>query len=135
MQLVIDANIIISMLIKPGKPTTLLFKEELELFAPELLITEINNNKQIIVKKSNLSEHEIDQMFEIIKNRINIIPETDFLKYKDKAKEICPDIKDIVYFALALHLKCAVWSNEKKLSNQNYIKVYPTHELLQLFKE
>lgn len=90
MQLVIDANIIISMLIKPGKPIALLFREELELFAPELLITEIINNKDIIVKKSSLSEHEIDKMFEIIKSRINIIPETDFLKYKDRAKENLP---------------------------------------------
>lgn len=37
MQIIVDANPIISILIKPGKPIDLLFIEELELVAPELL--------------------------------------------------------------------------------------------------
>lgn len=37
MQIIIDANVVIAMLIKPGKPVDLFFKEELEIFAPELL--------------------------------------------------------------------------------------------------
>ena len=133
MQIVVDANPLISILIKPGKPIDLLFIEELNLVAPELLFKEIENNKQMIINKSNLSEVEINQFIEILKKRITIYSEELFLNYRNEATKICPDEKDIIYFALALYLKCSIWSNEKKLKEQNYINVYATHELIDLF--
>ncbi len=76
MQIIVDANPLISILIKPGKPIDLLFIEELDFVAPELLFQEIENN---------------------------------------------------------IDLKCPLWSNEKRLKEQNEIMVYATHELLRLF--
>lgn len=133
MQIIADANPLISILIKPGKPIDLLFIEELEFVAPELLFEEIGNNIDLIVRKSRLSKKEIDRFIEILKKKIKVIPEEDFLKYREKAERICPDAKDVPYFALALELKCPLWSNEKKLKEQNEIRVYATHELLKLF--
>jgi predicted nucleic acid-binding protein len=133
MQLIVDANPVISILIKPGKPIDLLFVEELELVAPELLFEEIENNKELIVKKSGLIKEEIDKFIEILKKKIKVIPEEEFLKYKEEAERICPDEKDITYFALALYLKSPIWSNEKKLKEQNRIVVYATHELMDIF--
>jgi len=40
-----------------------------------------------------------------------------------------PDPDDMAYFALALKLNCAIWSNDKKLKEQDKVKVYNTHEL------
>jgi len=134
MQIIVDANPIISLLIKPGKPIEILFIEELELVAPELLFEEIGNNKDLLVEKSRLSEEEIERFIEILKKKIKIIPEEEFLKCKEKAEQICPDEKDITYFALALYLKCPLWSNEKKLKEQNEVMVYATHELIKLFE-
>ena len=51
MRLVADANPLISILIKPGMPISLLFLEEVELVAPELLFKEIQANKDIIIEK------------------------------------------------------------------------------------
>lgn len=133
MQIIVDANPIISMLIKPGKPIDILFIEELCLVAPKLLFEEIENNKEIIADKSNLSKEEINRFIEILKRKIKIIPEEEFVKLREKAEEVCPDPKDVVYFALALHLQCPIWSNEKKLKDQHKIIVYATHELLGLF--
>ncbi len=133
MQLIVDANPLISILIKPGKPVELLFIEELELVAPELLFEEIENNKELIIIKSRLSKKEIDRFIEILKKKIRIIPEEEFLKYREKAEKICPDEKDVPYFALALSLKCPLWSNEKRLKEQNEVRVYATHELIRLF--
>lgn len=133
MQLVIDANPVISILVSPGKPIELLFLEELELFAPSLLFDEIERNKEEIIEKSELSQKEIEELINIIKQRIKVIPEEEFIKFREKAEEICPDKKDITYFALALYLNCFLWSNEKKLKEQNFIKVYATHELIPLF--
>ncbi len=133
MQIIVDANPIISMLIKPGKPIDLLLVEELNLVAPELLLEEIENNQEVIIQKSRLSKTEIEQFIEIIKRRIQIVPEEDFLKFREQAEEICPDEKDIAYFALAIYLRCPLWSNEKKLKEQKEIIVYATHELMRLF--
>lgn len=133
MQIIVDANPIISILIKPGKTIEILFLEELELIAPELLFEEIENNKELIIQKSGLTKEEINKFIEIIKKRISLIPEEEFVKYREKAEKICPDEKDTTYFALALYFKCPIWSNEKKLKEQDNIKVYATHELMEIF--
>ncbi|MBU0460016.1 MAG: PIN domain-containing protein [Nanoarchaeota archaeon] len=135
MQVVIDANIIIAMLIKPGKSIDIFFREELEIFAPELLFKELENNKAIIVKKSKISEKEINQLLTILKQKILIVPEDEFVRFKEKAEIICPDPKDIVYFALALYINCAIWTNEKKLKEQGKITIYATHELINTFNQ
>jgi predicted nucleic acid-binding protein len=53
---------------------------------------------------------------------------------KETAKKICPDPKDAFYFAAALKLNCAIWSNDKELKNQNYVKVYSTSDLVKMLK-
>lgn len=133
MQVVIDANIVISMLIKPGKPIDLFFSEELEVFAPELLFKELENNKDAIIKKSCLSQEDIKGFLTVLKRKITTIPEEDFIMYLEEAANVCPDPKDEIYFALAMHLKCPIWTNEKKLLEQNSIKIYPTHALMKVF--
>ena len=70
----------------------------------------------------------------LLRNTIIIVPEEDFLSFREQAEEICPDPKDIVYFALALYLNCAIWSNEKKLQEQDTIFVYATHTLINFLK-
>ena len=47
-----------------------------------------------------------------------------------EAEKITPDKKDVLYFALALKLRCGIWSNDKKLKTQNKIKIYSTEDLL-----
>ena len=133
MRIIVDANPVISILIKPGKPIDLLFVDELELIAPALLFEEINRNKDGIVRKSDLSKEDIEKFLTILKNRIKVIPEGYFIRFKEKAEQICPDEKDMTYFALALYFKCPVWSDEKKLKEQEHVKVYSTHELMKLF--
>ena len=110
-----------------------MFFEELELVAPELLFEEIESNKNMIIEKSKLTEKEIGEFIEILKDRIKIIPEELLLDYREKADGICPHKKDITYFALALFLKCPIWSNERRLKEQDYVKIYTTHELMELF--
>lgn len=114
MQAIIDANIIIAMLVKPGKPIDLFFDSRLSLFAPQLLFEELGKHKEEIMEKSKLNEEE-------------------FLRFREMAGDICPDPKDVVYFALALYLNCPVWSNEKKLKEQAKIEVFATHELMRAF--
>jgi len=51
-----------------------------------------------------------------------------------EAEKFSPDEKDIMYLALALKLKSAVWSNDKKLKTQDKVKVYSTNDLLGILK-
>ena len=133
MQVVIDANIIMAMLIKPGKPIDLFFTEELEIFAPELLFKEVEQNAHVIGTKSGLNQEDLDGLLQALKRNITVVSEDLFIDCLDAADGICPDPKDVIYFALALHLKCPIWTNEKQLRNQTHIKVYLTHELMNMF--
>jgi len=63
MQIISDANPLISILIKPSSSILLLFLEELDLIAPELLFEEIGNNKGIIIEKSELTEKDVNDFF------------------------------------------------------------------------
>lgn len=132
MKVVIDANIVVSLLISPSKPLDLFFNEELELFAPKLLFVEIEQNKEEILRKSRCDAEEIKLLFRLIRQRINLVPEEEFVGFIDVAIKNCPDFKDIAYFALALYLESPLWSNEKKLKEQDLIKVYATHDLMRL---
>jgi predicted nucleic acid-binding protein len=132
MQVVIDANVVVAMLIKPGKPIDIFFDSKLQIFAPDLLFEELDKNKEEIATKSRLTEDWFDLFYSILKRNIVIIPESEFIVQRRKAEGICPHPKDITYFALALHLGCAIWTNEKKLDSQNQIRIYATHELMGL---
>jgi len=133
MQLVLDANVVISLLINPSKDSVdLFFRDDLDLYIPEIIFEEIDRNMDDIATRSKFSNEETDRFIEILKNRVTIVHEADFLKFRAEAKAICPDIKDLNYFALALHLKCPLWSNDKILKKQERIKVMNTAEILRM---
>ncbi len=134
MQVIVDANIIIALLIKPSRLIDLFFDGRLSLYAPQLLFQELENNTGEIIKKSRLTKEDLSWLQTILKHNIEVIPEEEFLKFREKADEICPDKKDVVYFALALYLNCPIWSNEKKLREQDKVQVYATHELIRIFQ-
>jgi len=64
-----------------------------------------------------------------------IIPIEEFRHQESMAKEISPDPDDVAYLALALHLGCPLWSNDKALKKQTKVKVYSTQELLQRLEQ
>ena len=131
MDLVIDANIVFSALISSeGKTAELLFSNKVKLFAPEFLFEEIEKYKEEIIQKSGLSEVEFDLALAIIKSKISVVPEQEFSSSFAQAEEVCPDPNDREYFALAISLHCSIWSNDKRLKNQNDINVISTTELL-----
>ncbi len=134
MHIVIDANVIIAMLIKPGKPVEIFFREDLEISAPEIIFEELRNHKETIIKKSHISDIEIEELLRLLRKRIISIPQKEFIDHIKVAEKICPDPNDVQYFALALHLNCPIWTNEKRLKEQSVIKIYSTHELIEIFK-
>lgn len=68
----------------------------------------IKKHAKEIQKKSEKTEEELNYLFDILKKRIALIPLEELLPYLVEAEKISPDTDDVVYFALALKLKCAI---------------------------
>ena len=135
MNLIIDANVLFSTLIKEGKSSEILLDFKFKFFTPEFIISEFKKHKDEILDKSHRSEYEIERLFDIAEEIIKIIPQEEFSDKIDEAKLICPDINDIMYFALALELNCPIWSNDRKLKEQNKVKIYSTEDLIKILAE
>jgi predicted nucleic acid-binding protein len=130
MNLVADANILFSSLIKEGKTQELLLDFSFNLFTPEFIFTEFEKHKEEILEKTNRSPEEFNDVFNTLKEVINIVPKEEFKEFIEEAEKITPDPDDVMYFALALKLSCPIWSNDKKLKNQDKVRVYTTKELI-----
>lgn len=133
MDLVVDANILFSALIISGKTEELFFEEDLHLFAPEFLFEELGKYYQLILDKTGRTQEELEELLTILKKKIKVIPNEETDKFIRLAREICPDKNDADYFALAMKLRCPIWSNDKNLKKQKLIVVYSTQELVEMF--
>lgn len=134
MNLIIDANILFAALIKEGKTIEILLNPFFNIYAPEFLFEEFGRYKDELLKKTHRTEENFSEILEDLKEIINIIPKEDYNNKIKLGKEISPDENDFYYFALALKLSCAIWSNDKKLRKQNNVKIYSTEELVQLLR-
>ena len=131
MELVVDANVLMSALIATeGITYDLMFNDRIKLFSVEFLLEEIEKHKEEILTKSGLSENELELFLSLISSRIEFILYSEFEELVPEAEKITPDINDAEYFALALKLKCGIWSNDKTLKNQDKVEVYSTEEII-----
>jgi len=133
MQLVIDANIVFAALIKAGSTADLITSPKLELYSPPFLFEEFEKYHSYLLDKTHRNSADFKQYLIVLKNNIHSIPFSSFQDFYSHAKELSPDPKDALYFALALKLKCPVWTNDKRLKNQGEIKILGTTELVQSF--
>jgi len=131
---VVDANVVISSLATNGVTYKVFFwnslLERFDFVAPEFLWREVNRHKERLLKNSKLSKDEFEDVFEFLKSEIDIVPNKEFLEFLPNAGEVCPDVKDKVYFALALALSCPVFSGDPELKKQPIVRVCSPRELL-----
>ena len=134
MDLVIDANEIFAAIIKESKTHELIFDERLHLFTTEFFFTEFNKHSEEIREKTEKTEEELNNLLDVLKKKITLIPLEELLSFVDEAKKISPDPDDVAYIALALKLKCDIWSQDRKLKEkQNKVQVYSTGDLVKIF--
>lgn len=135
MKLAIDSNIVFSVLIsKKGKTAELLFENELEVFAPKLLIDELDEHKEELILKSGMDFEEFELFKIAIFSRLMFVPNSDLFLFLEQAERFCPDADDVIFFALCLAKNIPLWSNDKKLKQQNIIKIISTEELAKKFE-
>ena len=133
MNIVIDANALFSLLIKHGKNTEILFNLYFNLYSPEFILEEFEKHKEELLYKTSRTNEEFEEIFGMTKQIITFIPKEDISEFIGEAEKISPDPDDVMYFALALKLDCPIWSNDKKLKEQDKVKVYSTEDLIREF--
>ncbi len=132
MDLVVDANVLFAALIKDSETARLLFAKELHLFAPEFLLVEVAKHRDEIARKTRRPGEQVWRFLDIVSRRIAIVPEEDWKRFEAEATVISPDPGDISYLALALHLRCPVWSNDARLKGQKRVEILSTREIIEL---
>ena len=133
MKLVIDNNVLFSIM-NPYSITSYLFHSiNEEFFAPEFIKLELEKYKEICLFKSGLSEHEFEMRQNEIMDSISLFKTSEYLEFLSLAIDSLEDSKDSPYLALALSIDASIWSNDSKLKNQNLAKVYNTQELVEMF--
>ena len=139
MLVVVDCNRVFSSLLSKGNAFSVFLLNNivnaLELASPEYLFFEIGKHFDEILERSKLSSEELVKIFRFIKDEVDFLPLKEFNMYADEAEKLAPHSKDAPYFALALHLGCAIWSREKGFKKQSGVKVYSTPELVDMFLE
>ncbi len=133
MKLIIDNNILFS-LMNPSSTNSFLFANlDAVFFAPFFIIKEFDKYEKDCLKKSKLSKQEFKQRKEIVFSKINFVEFDYFKNLIQTAESFCPDVDDVFYFALALKLNIPLWSNDKKLKEQREVIVLDTRDVIEFF--
>ncbi|MBU1976081.1 MAG: hypothetical protein KKG59_06785 [Nanoarchaeota archaeon] len=127
--LVIDANVLFAALIRDGLTRRTLPIKRLVLFSPDFSLEEFDKYNLLIQEKTGCDPKELYELLNSFRKYIRVVPQNEFIDYLTEASRFCPDPNDIRYFALAIKLNCPLWSNDKKLKEQDRIAVYNTQEL------
>jgi len=72
-------------------------------------------------------------VLQFIIKQINILSKSEFVEYLPEAKKLLlEEQKDAPYVALALRLKCPVFSGDKKLKKISPVKILNPKEMMQI---
>jgi len=135
MIIIIDSNIFISALVKEGITRKLITQSKEWLIIPEYLFHEIRNHEEEIILKSGINKREYELLLRVLLKYIIIVPNEIILSYRKQAMEIVKNIDadDALFIATAIAFEDSViWSNDKKLKNQNRVEVLNTEEIFNL---
>lgn len=130
MKLVVDNNVLFSIM-NPKSVSSYLFSAmRADFFAPEFVKSEFNEHKEECLFKSKLSEHEFEIRQDEIEVNIMFFEPSKYSDFLEESLNISADPDDVDFLALALALKASIWSNDPHLKRQSLVKAYSTKELI-----
>ena len=133
MRVIVDSNRIISALIKEGVSRKILSSKNIEFFTVDYVMKEINKYKAVILEKSAMSKEQVDTLFSLVMENINIVPEEGIKSNMKKALVIMKDIdaKDAPFIAAALAIpNDGIWSHDRHFEKQNKVKMWLAKDLI-----
>ena len=133
MKLVLDNNILFSIM-NPFSIASYLFSSiRAEFLAPEFIKEELKEHKEECLFKSKLSEHEFEIRQIEVEELIKFFKSSTYEEFFEKSKLAISDPDDIDFLALALSANSAIWSNDPHLIKQSLVKVFTTLDLIKMF--
>ena len=132
MRIIVDTNRIISALIKEGLTRDVITSEKIEFYSLDYVTEEVRKYIEYIISKSTLNKKEIELLFMLLMEKINIVPDEKINTYMKEAINIMKDIDErdapIVACALAVSNE-GIWTEDKHFKQQNKVRVWTTEEL------
>lgn len=132
MNIVIDANVLFSALIKDSLTRRLILEYDSQFLFPEYIFTEFEKHKDELLHKMRMTPNEAETLLQIILRKVVIIPNAHLKAFRDKALAIAEpiDVNDVIFIACALaYPNSILWSNDKKLKQQHEVTVLNTQEM------
>lgn len=135
MKIIVDTNILFTFFWEDSFTKGLLVDQDIEYFAPEFALEEINGHSEEILEKTGISLDKFKELRTDLGIFVEFIPLDEYREWLKEGLRLLqkyPD--DIDFLAVALKLKLPIWSNDIHLKQQSKVKVYSTQEFLQVFK-
>lgn len=123
-KLVIDANRIISALLKDGSTRSAILDTRATLFAPEVLHDEIAKHAPEIARRVGVTGTELVAILRPLLKRIEWVSEANYGPFLKGAKGAMEkvDPEDIAYLACALAVGAdAIWSHDLDFDRRNLV--------------
>jgi predicted nucleic acid-binding protein len=120
-RLVVDANIVVSTLLKSdGAVADVLLRSgtDVEFYAPEFIRVETSLHREKFARLTGASIEVVAEVEEVLLSGLTVVQAASIdTTFWERAGHLVGDIdpKDDHYVALALHLKCPLWTGDKKL--------------------
>jgi len=137
MKIIIDSNVLFSALIKDSITRKIILDYDSLFLFPSYIFEEMEKHKKELFLKSGMDEDEFYNLLELILKKVLVIPNEMFVPYRKEALSIVKDIDpdDVIFVACALaYSSSIIWSDDKKLKNQNKVNVLSTKEIKKLLK-
>jgi len=135
MRIILDANIFFAAILKNSGTRKIILDYDGQFIFPNYILEEFEKYKFKLFKMSGMTKEEFSEIIYLLLTKVLFISNNTIIKHKQEAIEIVKDldINDAMYFACALaYPDSIIWSEDKKLKQQNKIKVLNTNEIIEL---
>ncbi|MFH1650402.1 MAG: PIN domain-containing protein [Candidatus Woesearchaeota archaeon] len=132
MRIVLDTNVLITYFWEGSAVREIMQNKELMFFTSQKALQELLKYKKHVMKKARITSKLFDALLDDMKMVIPFVPNKEYSDKMAVALKISPDKDDAEFIALAMKLKCPLWSNDKALSNIKTLQVITTHDVIRL---
>ncbi len=128
MIVIVDTNILVS-LFRENPVRHIIINAnlyDLKLLTPEYALEELRNNIKTLLRYTKYrTEQDLEHIFIILEQVIEVKKMEYYQECREKAAEICPDPKDTLFFALALKTNGTIWSKTLNSKDKHILKSIP----------
>jgi predicted nucleic acid-binding protein len=135
MNIVLDANILFSALIKDSTTRRMILEYDGPFLFPAYIFEELEKHKTELIRKSCLTKDEFNQLLSMLLKKVSVVPNEVLYPFRKEAYEAVKDIDpdDVLFVACVLaYPNSVLWSDDKKLKKLMQITVFNTKEILNL---